>query len=41
MERLKTDNTTSVSFKKLTEDLNFSEKLDAIEYEKVFVNHQR
>ena len=42
MERLKTDNnTTSVSFKKLNEDLNFSENLDAMEYEKVFVNHQR
>lgn len=42
MERLKTNNnTTSVSFKKLTEDLNFSENLDAIEYERVFVNHQR
>ena len=42
MERLKTNsNTTSVSFKKLTEDLNFSENLDAMEYEKVFVNHQR
>ena len=42
MERLKTNNnTTSVSFKKLTEDLNFSENLDAMEYKKVFVNHQR
>ena len=42
MERLKTNNnTTSVSFKKLTEDLNFSENLDAIEYERVFVNCQR
>lgn len=42
MERLKTNsNTTSVSFKTLTEDLNFSENLDAMEYEKVFVNHQR
>ena len=42
MERLKTDNnTTSVSFKKLNEDLNFSENLDAMEYVRVFVNHQR
>ena len=38
----KTDNnTTSVSFKTLTEDLNFSENLDAMDYETVFVNHQR
>ena len=42
MERLKTNiNTTSVSFKTLTEDLNFSENLDAMEYERVFVNRQR
>lgn len=42
MERLKTNNnTTSVSFKTLTEDLNFSENLDAMEYVRVFVNHQR
>ena len=42
MERLKTNNhTTSVSFKTLTEDLNFSENLDAMDYETVFVNHQR
>lgn len=42
MERLKTNiNTTSVSFKTLTEDLNFSENLDAMDYKTVFVNHQR
>ena len=42
MERLKTNsNNTSVSFKTLTEGLNFSENLDAMEYEKVSVNHQR